>query len=118
MYTYVLVVDSPSFLRPVLLSFLALDLHLSPMASSIGKIQILLANEFLPGQFSVGIKNFPEIIEGLLVASLGRNLPVTDSDFMVAKIVVFGHADIVTRTYVPSQGTHSLKQSGPFRIDS
>ena len=53
----------------------------------------LLINSF-PGPFVAGVVNFLESIEGVLVASLGRNLPVADCDFMIAQLV-FGRADVV-----------------------
>eukprot|EP00561_Arcocellulus_cornucervis_P013179 CAMPEP_0185803278 /NCGR_PEP_ID=MMETSP1322-20130828/2531_1 /TAXON_ID=265543 /ORGANISM="Minutocellus polymorphus, Strain RCC2270" /LENGTH=210 /DNA_ID=CAMNT_0028499141 /DNA_START=111 /DNA_END=743 /DNA_ORIENTATION=- len=86
------------------------------MASSIGEIHALLADEFLSGHFTVGIVNFPEIVEGILVASLGRNLPVADSDFMISRLI-FAVADVVTRRDISSQRAYSIKQSGPFLID-
>ena len=52
-----------------------------------------------------------------MITSFGRNLPVTDSDFMIAKIEVFGAADVVTSIQVSSQRAYSVKQSGPFLID-
>ena len=66
----------------MLISLLALDLHLSPMARSIGEIQVLLANEFLSGKFAVGVVYDPELVEGSLHSSLGGNLPVTDCDLI------------------------------------
>ena len=91
-----MLIDSPSFfLRPVLLPFLARNLHLSIMADSIKAIHAHLADEFLSRHFTVGCINFLESIEGGLVASFGRNLPMTDSNFVVAKVVVFGTADMV-----------------------
>ena len=106
-----------SVFRTIFLPLLGLDLHLSPMTRSISEIQVLLANEFLSGHFAVGIINFLESIEGLLVASLGRNLPVTDSDFMIAKVVVFEAADVVAGRNFSSQCAYSLEQSGPLLID-
>ena len=52
-----------------------------------------------------------------MIASFGGNLPVTDSDLMIAKVVVLGVADVVAGRYVSSQCTYSLKQSCPFLID-
>jgi len=53
-----------------------------------------------------------------LKATFGGNLPVTDSDFMIAKVVVLGAADIVSCPYASSQRTCMFKQSGPLFIDS
>ena len=101
----------------MLLPLLGLDLHLSLMTSSIGGIHVLLADEFLSWLFAVGVVNVLEDVEGLLVATFGRNLPVTDCNFVVAK-AVFGAADVVTSHNVSSQRANSPKQSGPFLIDS
>ena len=101
----------------VLLSLLTRNLHLSRMTRSICAIQVLLADELFSGPFVVGNVNFLESIERELMASLGRNLPMTDSDFMIAKVIVFGQADIVACRNVSSQRACSLKQSGPFLID-
>ena len=43
---------------------------------------------------------------------------MTDSDFMIAKVVVLGAADIVSCPYASSQRTCMFKQSGPLFIDS
>ena len=94
---------------------LALDLHLSVMTRSIGGFHALLADEFLPRNFA--IEDVSKYIEGELVASLGRNLPVTDSDSMIAKVEVFRVADVVTRRDVSSQRTYSPKEGRPFLID-
>ena len=101
----------------MLFPLLALDFHLSLMARSIGGFQVLLADEFLSGHFTVGvIINFLENIERRLAATFGRNLPMTNSGLMVARIV-FGNADVVKGQYVSPQRADSLKQSGPFLID-
>ena len=105
------------FLPPVLLSLLGLDLLLSVMARSIGGFQVILAAEILPRLLAAGVVDASQCVEGLLVASFGRNLPVTDPDFVVAKIMVFGDADVVTALNVSSQRAYSVKQSGPFLID-
>ena len=73
----------------MLLSLLALDLHLRFVARAIDRVHFFLTNEFLPGRFSVGVVDEFQCIEGLLMASFGGNLPVADSDFVVAKLVVF-----------------------------
>ena len=99
----------------MLLPLLAFDLLLSVMADSVKAIHALLANEFLPGHFTVGIVNFLQNIDRRLAATFSGNLPVTDSDLMVARLV-FGAADVVTSTYLSSQCTYSFKLSGPFLI--
>ena len=86
------------------------------MASSIGEFQVLLRNEFLSGRFAVGVIDASELVEGILVASFGRNLPVTDCDFMIAK-VIFGKTENVAGYHVSSQCPYSAKQSDPFSID-
>ena len=50
-------------------------------------------------------------------ATFGGNLPVT-ADFMIAKVVILGAADIVSCPYASSQRTCSFKQCGPLFIDS
>ena len=86
----------------MLLPRLALDLLLSVMADSINAIHALLANKFLSGHFAIGIINFLESVDRRLAARFGRNLPMTDSDLMVARIV-FGTPDVVARTDATSQ---------------
>ena len=54
------------------------------MTDSIKTIHALLADEFLSGIFAIGTENFLENVEGELAARFGRNLPMTDSDLMVA----------------------------------
>ena len=100
----------------VLLPLLALDLHLSVMTRSKGGFQEFLANELLSGLLSVSV-DFLELVEGVLEASFGRNLPVADSDFVVAKVVVFGTADVVAGQNISSQRAYSEKQNDPFLID-
>lgn len=102
----------------MLLSLLALDLLLSVMADPTKAIHAFLANEFFPGVFAVGIRNFLEIIERRLAATSSDNLPMTDSDFMIAKVAVFEAADVVAGHNVSSQCAYLCKQSGPFLIDS
>ena len=99
------------------LPLLALDLLLSVMADSKEAIHALLADEFLSGNFTVGIINALESIERRLAATFSGNLPMADSDLVVAKVEVLGVADVVTSTYVSSQRAYSLKQRGPVRID-
>ena len=101
----------------VLLSLLALYLHLSLVTRSIDGFQILLADQLFPGHFTLGVVDFSQFPEGGLEASLGRNLPVTDCDFIVAKVIVFGPADIVVGHSAPSQRAYSLKQNDPCLID-
>ena len=101
----------------MLLPLLALDLHLRFVARAIDRVHFFLTNEFLSGQFAVGVVDFLEPVEGLLVAGLSRNLPVTDCDFVVAEVFVFVAADVVTRTDASSQRAYSQKQSGPFLIN-
>ena len=98
----------------MLLPLLALDLHLGIMADSIHAIHALLTDKFLSRHF--GIINFLESIDRRLAATFSGNLPVTDSDFMVAQLV-FVDADIMKGQYISSQRADSLKQSGPFLID-
>ena len=86
----------------MLLPLLALDLLLSVMADSVKAIHALLANEFLSGNFAVGVVNLLERIKRRLAATFGRNLPVTNSDLMIARLV-FGVADVVTRSDASSQ---------------
>ena len=100
----------------VLLPFLTLDLLLSIMTYSVKAIHAILANGFISRVFSVGIINHLELVNGWLHASFGRNLPVTDSDLVVARIV-FEAPDVMTRNDVSSQRTYSVKQSSPFLID-
>ena len=100
----------------MLFPLLALDLHLSPMASSIKAIHALLAKEVLSRHISIGVVDVSQSIEGGLVASLGRNLPVMDSDFVVAKVVVFGVPDVVPSIYIAPQCAHSPEQSGSLLI--
>ena len=107
---------SASFIT-VLLPLLTCNLHLSLMARSIGEIQVLLANEFLSRQFDVGGMDFSQCNEGFLLSSFGRNLPVADCDFMVARLI-FGAADTVPGHDASSQRANSIKQNGPFRIKS
>ena len=101
----------------MLLPFLGLDLHLSLVARSMGEIQVLLANEFLSRLFAVGVVDASELVEGILMASLGGDLQVTYSNFMIAKAVVFKAADFVSCLYDSSQRGYSLKQRGPFLIE-
>ena len=91
----VLGLDEPVQVLAVLLPFLTLDLLLSSMASSIDRIKVLLAYKLLSGLFAVRIEDGLERIEGCLHSSFGRYLPVTDRDFMVAKIAIFEHTNIV-----------------------
>ena len=100
----------------VFLSLLTLDLHLCIVARAIDRVDFFLADEFLSGEYSAGVVDISEVAEGTLIASLGRNFPVTNSDLMVPR-VVFEAADIVPCLYVASQCTYSLEQSGPFLID-
>ena len=87
---------------------LALDLLLSVMADSVNAIHTLLTDEFLSGKFAIGIVNFLEKIESKLAASFGRNLPMTDSDLMVARLV-FDFSNVVTRKDASSQCTDDLE---------
>ena len=50
------------------------------------------------------------------IPSLGGNLPVTDRNFVVAKLVVFVIADCMAPRDVSSQSAYTLKQSDPFLI--
>ena len=75
----------------MLLPLLALDLHLGIMADSIHAIHALLTDKFLSRHF--GIINFLESIDRRLAATFSRNLPVSDSDFVVAKVVVLRAVD-------------------------
>ena len=102
----------------MLLPLLAPNLHLSLMASSEGKLHIFLADELLPGVFAVGVVDVSELVEGSLVSCFGRKLPVADSNFIIAKAVILDAADAVAGRYASSQRADSLKQSGPFLIDS
>ena len=101
----------------MLLPLLALDLHLRFVARAVDRVHFFLANEFFSGPFAVGVVEFLEAVEGILEASLGRNLPVADCDFVVTKIV-FGDTTVVTCHDASSQRAYPLKQSGPFLIDS
>ena len=103
-------------LPAVLLPFLTLDLLLSIMTYSVKAIHALLANDLFSGNFDIYIVDFLENINGWLHASFGRNLPMTNSDFVVAR-PEFGVAAVVTRNDVSSQRTYSVKQSDPFLID-
>ncbi len=47
-----------------------------------------LADKILSRNFTVGIINFLEIADGRLAVTLGRNLPMTDSKLMVARLVL------------------------------
>ena len=97
----------------MLLPLLGRNLHLSLVTRAIDRVHFFLANKFLSRLFAVGVVNVLESIEGVLVAGLGRNLPVADSDFMIAKLVVFGQADVVARIYVSSQRAYLHYQNGP-----
>ena len=100
----------------MLLPFLALGLLLSVMTDSIEAFHALLANEFLSGLFAAGVVDKLEGVEGGLEASLGRNLPVADCDFMIVILVVFGDSSAVAGQNEPSQRANSFKESGPFHI--
>ena len=52
------------------------------------------------------------------MASLGRNLPMTDCDFMITKTVVFGYSNVVAGAKTTSRCACSLKQCSSFLIDS
>ena len=99
------------------LPLLALDFHLNPMTRAIDRVHFFLANEFFSRHIAVGVVYFLESIERILVAGLGRNLPVTDSNFIVAKVAVFFAGDIVAGDNASSQCANLIKQSGPFLID-
>ena len=100
----------------MLLPLLARNLHLSLVTRAIDRVHFFLANKFLSRLFAVGVVNVLESIEGVLVAGLGRNLPMADCDFMIAKLV-FGVADVVARIYVSSQRAYLHYQSGLLLID-
>ena len=72
----------------MLLPLLTPDLHLRFVARAIGRVHFFFANEFLSGHSAIGVVDFSKRIEGILAATFSRNLPVTDSDFVVAKVVV------------------------------
>ena len=52
----------------------------------IGRVHFFLTDELRSGHFAVGVVYFSELVDGMLVASLGRNLPVTDRDSVIAKL--------------------------------
>ena len=99
----------------MLLPRLALDLLLSVMADSVNAIHTLLTDEFLSGKFAIGIVNFLEKIESKLAASFGRNLPMTDSDLMVARLV-FAKGDAVARNDTSSQCTNGIECMFTFQV--
>ena len=68
---------------------LGLDLLLSIMTGSIKAIKFFLADELLSGPFAIGIVNSLELIERRLAASFGGNLPMSDPNLVVAKVIVF-----------------------------
>ena len=99
----------------MLLPRLALDLLLSVMADSIKAIHTLLADEFLSGKFAIGVVNCLEKIESRLATSFGRNLPMTDSDLMVARLG-FAKGDAVARNDTSSQCTNDIECMFTFQV--
>ena len=73
----------------MLLPLFSTDLLLSLMAGSIEVVKIVLADKFLSWPFTVGIVDISELIERNLTATFGCNLPVSDSELVVAKVAVF-----------------------------
>ena len=63
------------------------------MARAVDCIHFFLANDFFSRVFPVGVVDSSEIVEGELEARFGRNLPVTNCDFVVTEGVVFGPAE-------------------------
>ena len=99
----------------MLLPLLALDLLLSVMTDSIQAVHALLGDEFLSRLFAIGIVNDPEFVEGGLAASLGCNPPMSDSDFVVARIV-FDASKVVTRVDATSQCTNAVEESFTIHV--
>ena len=73
---------------PMLLPHVAIDFHLNLMAGSIEVVKITFADKLLSWHFTIGIVDISELIERNLTATVGCNLPVSDSELVVAKIIV------------------------------
>lgn len=99
----------------MLCSLFTVYLDLCCTAGSKSVFKTLFAQELHPRQATICNENPFQSVKGLLMASLGGNFPMTNSNFMVTSIIFFSTNAVATKN-VSSHCTDLIKYKGSLLV--